>query len=107
MQDIFHTRTCDDWCERLRAAGIACGPVNNVAEFARNPAIKDRYLFEVPSEEVSVPQIRSPLEVDRERRTMADTGIPRLGEHTDEVLATVPSMSPTEIARLRDLGAIR
>lgn len=107
MQDVFRKRTCDDWCERLRAAGIACGPVNNVAQFAENPAISERYFFEVPSDDVSVPQIRSPIEVDPARRTAADTGIPALGEHTDDVLGRIAGLTAAEIAQLRLLKVVR
>lgn len=107
MRDTFRKRTCDEWCECLRAAGIACGPVNTVAEFAQNPAIHEQLLFELPSDEVTVPQIRSPIDVDPARRTGADTGIPRLGEHTDEVLARIAGLAHDEIAGLRRREIIR
>jgi CoA:oxalate CoA-transferase len=107
MQDIFRKRTSDDWCERLRAVGVACGPVNNVADFVGNPTVSDQFLFELPSNDRAVPQIRSPIEVEPDRRTGADSGIPRLGEHTDEVLSRIAGLSDEEIAHLRRQDVIR
>jgi CoA:oxalate CoA-transferase len=107
MQDIFRKRTSDDWCERLRAVGVACGPVNNVADFVGNPTVSDQFLFELPSNDRVVPQIRSPIEVEPDRRTGADSGIPRLGEHTDEVLSRIAGLSDEEIAHLRRQDVVR
>jgi CoA:oxalate CoA-transferase len=107
MADIFRKRTSDDWCERLRAVGVACGPVNNVADFVGNPAVSDHFLFELPNNDRLVPQVRSPIEVEPDRRTAADSGIPRLGEHTDEILSRVAGLGDDEIARLRRQEVIR
>jgi crotonobetainyl-CoA:carnitine CoA-transferase CaiB-like acyl-CoA transferase len=107
MQAVFRTRTCDDWCERLRAAGIACGPVNDVAQFSDIPAIQERFLFEVPGGGVQVPQVRSPIEVECARRTAPETGIPALGEHTEQVLTDLAGLTASEIAALREQKVIQ
>jgi CoA:oxalate CoA-transferase len=107
MQDIFRERTSDDWCERLRAVGVACGPVNNVADFVGNPTVSEQFIFELPNDGRAVPQIRSPIEVEPDHRTSADSGIPRLGEHTAEILSRVAGLSDEEISRLRRQDAIR
>jgi len=50
---------------------------------------------------VSASHVGSPVARDRVHRPA-----PRLGEHTDEVLATVLAMSPAEIAQLRQDGVV-
>ena len=100
-------RGCDEWLQRLRAARVPCGPVNDVAHAladvqvrARNMVVEIRHpeggsfrttgnpikLSETPGESFGPP--------------------PLLGQHTDEVLARLLGKSDAALARLREARAI-
>ncbi|HEY1351246.1 MAG TPA: CoA transferase [Ktedonobacteraceae bacterium] len=66
LVERLRTRTASEWFSRLSAAGVPCGPINNVAEgiaFAR--AIGLDPVVEVGSGEQAVPLIRHPISFTR------------------------------------------
>ncbi len=76
-------QTATQWTERLRAAGVAAGPVNNIAEAF---ALADSLGLEPVDEIDGVSTVTSPLGL---RGTPPTTRRrpPRLGEHSDEIRA--------------------
>ena len=73
----------DVWIERLRAARVPAGRVNDLGEALAHPLARERALLVQAEAEVGPPQLRLPIDVTGEcvRRPP-----PRLGEHTAEVL---------------------
>jgi crotonobetainyl-CoA:carnitine CoA-transferase CaiB-like acyl-CoA transferase len=78
-------RTADEWIEKIRAAGVPCGPVNTLAE-----ALSDEHLSSTDMlQEVDHPvagtleMLASPVLVDGERPPIRRPP-PTLGQHTDE-----------------------
>ena len=103
-----HTR--DALTERFRAAGVCFGPYRIVGEalaeepsFVRaNPIFSELehpsgYTYPTPG----FPASYSALERNR------PVAAPRLGQHTEEILASVLSMPATAIADLHDRGVVR
>jgi itaconate CoA-transferase len=73
------TRGVDEWIERLDAAGIPCGRVNDVGEVLAHPQLAhNRLVAEVESPVGSLPTIGVPFLVDGERPVPGR--IPGLGE---------------------------
>ena len=80
--------TTDFWVETLNKAGVPCGPVNSVAEVFRDPQILQQHMVmdvEQPGYGI-VRMLGFPIKFSdspcRVRRPA-----PRLGEHSDEILA--------------------
>jgi formyl-CoA transferase len=96
-----------DWIARLEAAGVPCGPINNVAEVFANPQVQARGLaYDVPHPTAgNVTLVRSPLRLSA---TPVGDGHapPLLGQHTDEVLRDVLGYSEEQIAALRRSGVL-
>jgi crotonobetainyl-CoA:carnitine CoA-transferase CaiB-like acyl-CoA transferase len=95
-------RTKGEWIDLLDAAGVPCGPINTLAEALDNPQVQARGLvFDLPHPlSGRVPMVRSPL-VMAGHGLHADTAPPLLGEQTDEVLRSVLSLAPEQLAALR------
>ncbi len=90
------------WIERLRAAGVPCGPINTVAEaltdphtlargmvaIVKHPAVGDLKMVGIPFSMNGTPAAirRAP---------------PLLGQHTEEVLSAELGLSAARIAELR------
>ncbi len=88
VRDIVRRRTTDEWLADLRAAGVPCGRINTVAQALNDPHLHERGII-VQLEHPALGALRSiatPVH-------MSDTPLtyrlhpPRLGEHSDEVLA--------------------
>jgi itaconate CoA-transferase len=85
LEREFGARAADDWLERLRAARIPCGAVNDLAAVMSHPQLAHNGLVaEVGSPAGPIPSVGSPFLVNGERPEVGS--VPALGEHTAEVL---------------------
>ncbi len=100
-------RTTADWIARLEAVGVPCGPINTLAEVFADPQVQARGLkVDMDHPAIgTVPQVASPFRMS-ETPVAYDRAPPLLGEHTDEVLASVLGIGPEEIAALRERGVV-
>ncbi|MDZ7791672.1 MAG: CaiB/BaiF CoA-transferase family protein [Xanthomonadales bacterium] len=97
----------DDLIDLLRAAGVACGVVNSVADICADPQVHARgNLVKVYDERLDRELlVQAPVGSFSSFETTVKTG-PRLGEHTDRVLRELLGLDPDEIRDLRDQGVI-
>jgi formyl-CoA transferase len=102
LAEIFLKRTTKQWIDALEAAGVPCGPINDVAQVFAEPQAQARGLrFELQHPSAGkVALTRSPMRFSG-TPVEHDVPPPTLGQHTDEVLKKVLAKSEAEIARLR------
>jgi crotonobetainyl-CoA:carnitine CoA-transferase CaiB-like acyl-CoA transferase len=86
LEERFAGLTVDAWVERLAAAGVAVGRLQNLHEALEHPLTGERGVLVRPDAGGRVedlPQVRVPIDVDG---SCVRRPPPRLGEHTEEVL---------------------
>ena len=103
LQQIFRTRTCADWLAFANEHNTTIAPVNTPANIGDDPQFQARMGF-YPVEALGCEQLPLPVFVDGESLP-CPTMAPTLGEHTDDVMASVLAKTPGEIAALREAGA--
>jgi crotonobetainyl-CoA:carnitine CoA-transferase CaiB-like acyl-CoA transferase len=107
IQEFFGKRSTAEWLERLEAAGVPNGPINNLAQVFEEPQVKARGVkIELEHKAAGkLPLVASPM---RFSGTPLEYRLPPplLGEHTEEVLRDLLGKSAAEIAQLRAGGAI-
>ncbi len=100
----FAAQPRDAALARMKAAGVTAGPVYNISDAMADPhfqqrevlvEVEDRELGSLPVHNI-VPRLSGTPGVWRRQA-------PGLGEHTDEVLASI-GLDPTQIAALRAAG---
>jgi crotonobetainyl-CoA:carnitine CoA-transferase CaiB-like acyl-CoA transferase len=106
IEAITAERPRAHWLALLETHDIPCGPINDYAQVFADPQVLARGMV-VETDHPTLGHIRtlgSPIKLSA---TPADPTrrAPRLGEHTDEVLAEA-GFGPTEIAALRGAAAI-
>ena len=76
----------------LEAGGVPAGPINGLAAIFADPQIAARQLvIERSADGVTIPGLRTPIMLDG-RATASDRPAPRLGQHTEEILAELASL---------------
>ncbi|HEV2432114.1 MAG TPA: CaiB/BaiF CoA-transferase family protein [Burkholderiales bacterium] len=107
LNEVFLKRLTKEWIARLEAAGVPCGPINDLAQVFSEPQALARGLrMELPHPSAgNVSLVRSPM---RFSETPVAHGVPppTLGQHTDEVLRDLLKKDPSDIARLRSEGIV-
>ena len=89
LERLLAAGTADAWVERLGAAGIPCGRVNDIAQaFAQARSLGlDPVATLRRADGGTVDTVANPLQLSRTPATYR-TAPPRLGEHTDAVRAS-------------------
>ena len=98
---VISTKPAASWLEQLERAGIPAGPINRISQALTDVQSQHRRMVQTIA---GVPLVGSPVVLDGER---AGTELPppALGEHTEEVLATL-GVTNGEAARLRAGGIV-
>ncbi len=106
VRDIILTRTVDDWLPLLRAAGVPAGRINALDAALSDDHLRERGMI-VELEHPALGYVKSiatPVH-------LSDTPLvyrrhpPRLGEHTDEILAEL-GYDGSQLAALREQAVI-
>jgi crotonobetainyl-CoA:carnitine CoA-transferase CaiB-like acyl-CoA transferase len=107
IQEILRQRKSRDWVEALEAAGVPCGPINNMQEVFENPQVQHRGMrVDIPHPSgVSCPTVASPMRFSDTPVTY-DAAPPLLGQHTREVLRGVLGLSDAKVDGLAAEGVI-
>jgi len=109
LQALIATRSSAEWLRMLDAAGVPCGPVQNIAQVFEDPQVQHRGMrVDLPDPhhpDREIPQIANPIRLS-ETPVRYRSRPPKLGEHTGETLTELAGLSPAEIAELRGRGVI-
>ncbi|WP_137973785.1 CaiB/BaiF CoA-transferase family protein [Pseudomonas sp. F(2018)] len=100
-------KTTAEWVALLEAAGVPCGPINDLAQVFADPQVQARGLRVDMANGMgsSTPQVASPLRLST---TPVDYRLapPLLGEHTDALLQRLLGLDAEQIASLRAAAVI-
>ena len=107
LNQVFKTKTTQEWLTELEAASIPCGPLNTIDKVAADPQVAARRMILELSQPPTGPirVINSPVKMSRTPSQIVRP-CPDLGENTDELLSTLLSLTPEQIASLRQSGVI-
>ncbi|WP_186229491.1 CaiB/BaiF CoA transferase family protein [Burkholderia gladioli] len=107
LAEMTRTRGKQEWIAALEAAGVPCGPINDLAEVFENEQVVARDLqVELPHPSgAPVKLVRNPVKMSA-TPPEARSAPPLLGEHTEAVLRELLGYDEAAIAALRDKGAV-
>ena len=100
-------RTRAEWLRDLKATGIPCGSVRDIAETLADPQLEARQMIEVV-EHATAGAIRVlgvPVKLSDTPGSVR-TPPPTLGQHTEDILRNDCGLSPDDIAALRLDGVV-
>lgn len=102
LEVLMLQRTRDEWIALLEQAGVPCGPINDMGDVFHDPQVLARAMRqEIPhptAGQVSVPGSALKMSATPVSYRSAP---PLLGQHTDEVLQTLATLSDAELNDLK------
>ena len=106
LVERMRTRPAAEWIERLKAAGIPCGGVRDLAQVFADPQLIERAMVVALDHPLAgaIRQLGVPIKMSGTPGAVR-TPPPALGQHTEAILGEL-AMSGSEIARLRADGAV-
>ncbi|HEV3106773.1 MAG TPA: CaiB/BaiF CoA-transferase family protein [Trinickia sp.] len=107
VAEMVRTRGKREWIALLEAAGVPCGPINDIAEVFDDEQVRARGMqVQVPHPSgASAKLVRNPIRMSATPPEVRSAP-PMLGEHTDEVLRELLGYDDATIAALRERSAI-
>ncbi len=119
MLPVTRTRSTSEWITLLEDKAVPCGPINDLAQAFADPQVLARGLVRKQPlahidkgltainndpEQTTISTVASPMRLSA-TPPVVHRAPPRLGEHTDEVLAGL-GLKPADIAALRARGVV-
>jgi crotonobetainyl-CoA:carnitine CoA-transferase CaiB-like acyl-CoA transferase len=101
-------RPRDEILKVLDEFEVVCSQVNDASDIVEDPHFKERTLVELTGSE-ALGRVLMPgpvLHFEGSQRPVYD-GVPSIGEHTDEVLTELLSLTTAEIAAMAEAGTVR
>ena len=107
VAEMVKTRAKREWIEALEAAGVPCGPINDVGEVFADEQVRARGMrVEAPHPSGAMaPLVRNPIRMSATPPEVRSAP-PLLGEHTDDVLRDVLGYDAAAISALRGKAVI-
>ena len=104
IEQRLRHESSDHWIEKLNAAGVACGRINNVREAFEEPQVQHlRILKKVTSKRLGEQLLMGqPVTLTRTPSTIA-RATPRRGEHSEEVFLEI-GYTREDLARMKATG---
>jgi formyl-CoA transferase len=96
--------TSDHWIDKLNAAGVACGRINNIQEAFEEPQVKHLGMLQkVVSPHLGEQTLMGqPVTLTRTPSKIARS-TPKRGEHTEEILREL-GIQPDHLSRMKEAG---
>ena len=100
-------KTTAEWVALLEAAGVPCGPINDLAQVFADPQVQARGLRLDLANGLgsTTPQVASPLRLSA-TPVQYRSAPPLLGEHSQAILQRLLGLDGAAIARLREQGVV-
>jgi CoA:oxalate CoA-transferase len=107
LQEVFLTKSYEEWEALFLAHGIPVGAINTIDQVVEHPQVEARGMI-VESDHPVAGKVRLvgvPVKLSETPGSVREPA-PLLGQHTDEVLRTYLGLRPDDIAALRRAGVV-
>jgi len=108
LERVFARRKAQEWIDLLEGAGVPSAPVNSVDKVMQDPQLRARnMLVTVEDPEVGTVTIPgNPIKMENLPESPTRPPASGIGQDTEEVLSGLLGLSPAQIRKLRESGAL-
>ena len=106
MEQIFLTKTRQEWIDILAPANVVCAPIYTIGQALNDPHIQARGMTVEVDHPVGgkLSLLANPIRFSESEMTY--TAPPLIGQHTDEVLGDVLGLAPDRLKALHDAKVV-
>ena len=106
LEATFKTKTTEEWCELLRAAGVRYAPVRDYRAVIEDVGLweNEYFVHAKPEADDSLARVATPIRMSA-TKIAHPMHVPALGEHTDEILMEL-GLTSDSIDRLHNSGVV-
>ncbi len=107
LDPVLRARPVASWVEQLDAAGVPCGPINDIAHALADPQVAARGLRIDLAHALAgtVPMVANPIKLSA-TPPVYELPPPMLGEHTASVLRTYAGVDEAQLSELMSRGVV-
>jgi len=106
LQEVFLTKSYEEWEPILLGRGIPMGAINDIAQVVEHPQVKARgAIVDVEHPRLGKVRVAGPAARLSETPPAVRTASPLLGQHTDEIMQEVLGLNAAQVAELHAAGA--
>ena len=105
---LMRTKTTQEWMDILHDNNIPGAPVQTMDQVFEMPQIQDRHMeikMSHPATDREISLVGSPLKLSGTPVSYREPP-PRLGQHTEEILANILKLTPERIEELKKNGKL-
>ncbi|MCD6330114.1 MAG: CoA transferase [Candidatus Cloacimonetes bacterium] len=108
IEKLFLTKKASEWIKLIESAGIPCGPINNIEKVMNDPQVHARNMIVEIDDDVAgtIKIAGNPIKMTSIPEEKKRNPVPKLGEHTAEVLSKYLGYDEKKIAQLKEDGVI-
>lgn len=106
LDEVFSTKSRDEWCFILKESDCTAAPVQTYAELAQDPQVLANNYITTVDHPTYGPMQQVGLTVDLSKTPgRVRSSAPEMGQHTEEILMELGGYTWEEISALKDSGA--
>ena len=108
LEKLLLTKTASEWIELIGSAGIPCGPINTIEKVMNDTQVHARNMIvEVEDEKAGTIKIAgNPIKMSTISEESTRKPMPKLGEHTSDILKKYLGFDEEKIKQLKEDGVI-
>ena len=108
LEELLLTKTASEWIELIESAGIPCGPINTIEKVMNDMQVHARNMIvEVEDEKAGTIKIAgNPIKMSTISEESTRKPMPKLGEHTSDILKKYLGFDEEKIKQLKEDGVI-
>ena len=108
LEKLLLTKTASEWIELIESAGIPCGPINTIEKVMNDTQVHARNMIvEVEDEKAGTIKIAgNPIKMSTISEESTRKPMPKLGEHTSDILKKYLGFDEEKIKQLKEDGVI-
>lgn len=108
LENLFATKKASEWIRIIEASGVPCGPINNIENVMNDEQVRARNMIVEVEDDVAgkVKIAGNPIKMSSIPEKPTRGPMPKLSEHTSQILKEYLNFDEEKIRSLKDDGVI-